>query len=84
MRRSGYTITVRRRRRRRKKRVGRPKVITMKRLLGSGISRPYKDKNRLMLGSGNKTSKQRGGFFPLAAALTAAPAVIDLLGKIIR
>ena len=84
MRRSGYTITVRRRRRRRRKRVGRPKVITIKRLLGSGISRPYKDNNRLMLGSGNKTTKQRGGFFPLAAALTAAPAVIDFLGKIIR
>ena len=56
----------------------------MKRLLGRGVSRPYKDNNRLMLGSGNKTSKQKGGFFPLAAALTAAPAVIDLLGKIIR
>ena len=61
-----------------------PKYLTIKRLLGSGISRPYKDKNRLMLGSGNKASKQRGVFFPLAAALTAAPAVIDLLGKIIR
>ena len=67
-----------------KRRPGRPRVITMKRLLGRGISRPYKDNNRLMLGSGNKTSKQKGGFFPLAATLTAAPAVIDLLGKIIR
>ena len=39
-----------------------------------------------MLGSGSskKAFKQKGGFFPLAAALTAAPAVIDLLGKIIR
>ena len=39
-----------------------------------------------MLGSGSRKKKleQRGGFFPLAAALTAAPAVIDLLGKIIR
>ena len=67
-----------------KRRSGRPRVITMKRLLGKGISRPYKDNNRLMLGSGKKTLKQTGGFFPLAAALTAAPAVIDLLGKIIR
>ena len=61
---------------------GRPRVITIKRLLGRGVSRPYKDNNRLMLGSGNKTSKQKGGFFPLAAALTAAPSIIDLLGKI--
>ena len=89
MRRRRYIVRRRRRRRtrtrtRRRRRVGRPKVITIKRLLGRGVSRPYKDNNRLMLGSGNKTSKQRGGFFPLAAALTAAPAVIDLLGKIIR
>ena len=75
---------VRKKRRRRRRRPGRPRVITLKRLLGRGVSRPYKDNNRLMLGSGNKTTKQRGGFFPLAAALTAAPAVIDLLGKIIR
>ena len=76
-----------RRRRRRygvRRRRRRPRRLTIKRLLGSGISWPYKDKNRLMLGSGNKTSKQRGGFFPLAAALTAAPPIIDLLGKIIR
>ena len=68
--------------RRRRRRQPRPKQ-----LLGKGINRPYVDKrNRLMLGSGSrkKTLKQRGGFFPLAAALTAAPAVIDLLGKIIR
>ena len=67
---------------RRRRRQPRPKQ-----LLGKGINRPYVDKrNRLMLGSGSrkKTLKQRGGFFPLAAALTAAPAVIDLLGKIIR
>ena len=75
---------MRRRRYRKKRRVGRPRVITLKRLLGRGISRPYKENNRLMLGSGNKSVKQTGGFFPLAAALTAAPAVIDLLGKIIR
>ena len=56
----------------------------VKRLLGRGVSRPYKDNNRLMLGSGKRSTKQRGGFFPLAAALTAAPAVIDFLGKIIR
>ena len=39
-----------------------------------------------MLGSGSrkKTFNQIGGFFPLAAALTAAPAVFDLLGRVIR
>ena len=78
MRRRRYAVRRRRRRR------GRPRILTIKRLLGRGVSRPYKDKNRLMLGSGNKASKQRGGFFPLAAALTAAPPIIDLLGKIIR
>ena len=78
MRRRRYILKTRKTKRRR---VGRPKVIKM---LGRGVSRPYKDNNRLMLGSGNKTTKQRGGFFPLAAALTAAPAVIDFLGKIIR
>ena len=82
MRRRRYTVRRRRTKRRRRRR-GRPRVITIKRLLGRGVSRPYKDNNRLMLGSGNKTSKQRGGFFPLAAALTAAPPIIDLL-KIIR
>ena len=81
MRRRRYTV--RRRRTKRRRRRGRPRVITIKRLLGRGVSRPYKDNNRLMLGSGNKTSKQRGGFFPLAATLTAAPPIIDLL-KIIR
>ena len=85
MRRRRYIIApMKTRKKRRRRRAGRPRVITMKRLLGRGISRPYIDNNRLMLGSGNKTSKQRGGFFPLAAALTAAPTVIDLLGKIIR
>ena len=82
MRRKRYVV--RRRRRTRRRRRGRPRVITIKRLLGRGVSRPYKDNNRLMLGSGNKTSKQKGAFFPLAAALTAAPPIIDLLGKIIR
>ena len=82
MRRRRYVV--RRRRRTKRRRRGRPRVITIKRLLGRGVSRPYKDNNRLMLGSGNKTSKQRGGFFPLGAALTAAPPIIDLLGKIIR
>ena len=77
-------VPLKRKKRKSKGGPGRPKVITMKRLLGRGISRPYKDNNRLMLGSGKKTLKQTGGFFPLAAALTAAPAVIDLLGKIIR
>ena len=75
-----------RQRRRIRRRRRRPK-ITIRKLLGRGISRPYVDKrNRLMLGSGssNKTAKQRGGFFPLGAALAAAPPIIDLLGKIIR
>ena len=82
MRRRRYVV--RRKKIRRRRRRGRPRVITIKRLLGRGVSRPYKDNNRLMLGSGNKTSKQKGGFFPLTAALTAAPPIIDLLGKIIR
>ena len=57
------------------------------RLIGRGISRPYVDKrNRLMLGSGSrkKTFNQRGGFFPILAALNAAGPVIDLLGKVIK
>ena len=39
-----------------------------------------------MLGSGSrkKTFNQIGGFFPLVAALPAATAVFDLLGKVIR
>ena len=68
----------RRRRRQRRRR---------QRLIGRGISRPYIDKrNRLLLGSGShkKTFNQIGGFFPLAAALPAATAVFDLLGKVIR
>ena len=68
---------VKRRRQRRRRR----------RLSGRGINRPYVDKRKhLMLGSGSskKTLKQKGGFFPTAAALTAAPAIVDLLGKIIR
>ena len=73
---------LKRQRRRRRRRQPRPRQ-----LLSKGINQPYVDKrNRLMLGSesSKKTLKQRGGFFPLAAALTAASAVIDLLGKIIR
>ena len=57
------------------------------RLIGRGINRPYVDKrNRLMLGSGSckKTFNQRGGFFPILAALNAAGPVIDLLGKVIK
>ena len=76
----------RRRRIMRRRRTKRPK-ITIRKLLGRGISRPYVDKrNRLMLGSGssNKTTKQRGGLFPIGAALAAAPPIIDLLGKLIR
>ena len=78
---------VKRRRRRRQRRRRQPTKITLPRLLGRGISRPYVDKrNRLMLGSGssNKTSKQKGGFFPIGAALAAAPAIVDILGKIIK
>ena len=77
------TLSIRRKRRRRR-RVGRPKMITLNKLFGSGISRPYKYKNRLMLGSGKKSVTQRGGFLPIAPMLTAAPAIIDLLGKIIK
>ena len=69
------------RRRRRYRRLRR------QRLIGRGISRPYVDKrNRLMLGSGSrkKTFNQRGGFFPILAALNAAGPVIDLLGKVIK
>ena len=82
MRRRRYILTTRKRR---KRRVGRPRVITLKRLLGRGVSRPYKDNNRLMLGSGNKsTTKQRGGFFPLVAALSAVTPVAELLTKVLR
>ena len=38
----------------------------------------------LRSGSSKKTLKQKGGFFPIGAAITAAPAILDLLGKIIR
>ena len=71
---------------RRRRRTKRPK-ITIRKLLGRGISRPYVDKrNCLMLGSGssNKTTKQRGGLFPIRPVLAAAPPIIDLLGKLIR
>ena len=76
----------RRYRRRRRRRTKRSK-ITIRKLLGRGISRPYVDKrNRLMLGSGSrkKSTKQRGGLFPIGPALAAAPPIIDLLGKLIR
>ena len=77
----------RRQRRRRRQRRLKPKKVILRRLLGRGINRPYVDKRkRLMLGSGssNKTVKQKGGFFPIGAAIAAAPAIVDLLGKIIR
>ena len=86
------TITFRRRRRRirpilqRRRirpRLQRRRKITIRKLLGRGINRPYVDKrNRLMLGSGsnNKTTKQTGGFFPIGSVLAAAPPIIDLLG----
>ena len=82
-RRRRHRLTPLRRRRRRVRRVRRLRVL----LSGKGISRPYVNKrNRLMLGSGSskKTPTQRGGVFPLAAALTAAPAIVDILGKIIK
>ena len=89
------TITFRRRRRRIRPRLQRRRIprlqrrrkITIRKLLGRGVNRPYVDKrNRLMLGSGssNKTTKQTGGFFPIGSALAAAPPIIDLLNKIIR
>ena len=81
------TVTFRRRRRRIRPRLQRRRKITIRKLLGRGINRPYVDKrNRLMLGSGssNKTTKQRRGFFPIGPALAAAPPIIDLLNKIIR
>ena len=81
MRRRRYILSTRKRR---KRRPGRPRVITLKRLLGRGVSRPYKDNNRLMLGSGNKSTKQRGGFFPLVAALSAVTPVAELLTKVLR
>ena len=68
----------------RKRRVGRPRIITIKRLLGSGINRPYKYKNRLMLGSGKKTRTQRGGFLPIGPIIGAAPAIIDILQKFVK
>ena len=81
------TVTFRRRRRRIRPRLQRRRKITIRKLLGRGINRPYVDKrNRLMLGSGssNKTTKQTGGLFPIGSVLAAAPPIIDLLGKIIR
>ena len=74
-------------RRRRYRRRRRRRNLMLRRILGRGISRPYINKRKhLMLGSGSKSrsSRQTGGFFPLAAALTGAPPIIDLLGKIIR
>ena len=79
--------TFRRRRRLIHPRLQRRRKITIRKLLGRGINRPYVDKrNRLMLGSGssNKTTTQKGGFFPIGPALAAAPPIIDLLNKIIR
>ena len=71
-------------RRRRQRRI---KIRIIRRILGRGVTRPYVDKReRLMLGSGSvkKAVKQKGGFFPLGAALATAPPIIDLLGKIIK
>ena len=76
-------------RRTRRRRTGskRYPLIKFRKLLGRGVNRPYVNKwKRLMLGSGssNKATKQKGGFFPIGAALAAAPPILDLLGKIIR
>ena len=62
---------VQKRQRRRRRRQQKQKVTL---IFGKGISRPYIDKrNRLMLGSGStkKAFKQKGGFFPIGAALAA-------------
>ena len=77
----------RRYRLKRRRRTTKRSKVTIRKLLGRGVSRPYVDKrNRLMLGSGsrNKSTKQRGGFFSLGSALAAAPPIIDLLGKLIK
>ena len=75
----------RKKRRRRRMKI---RIRIRRKILGRrGVARPYVDKRqRLMLGSGSvkKAVKQRGGFFPLGAALAAAPPIIDLLGKIIK
>ena len=58
-----------------------------RRIIGRGVTRPYVDKRkRLMLGSGSSKTigKQKGGLFPLGAALAAAPPIIDLLAKILK
>ena len=58
-----------------------------RRIIGRGVTRPYVDKRkRLMLGSeSSKTiGKQKGGLFPLGAAIAAAPPIIDLLAKILK
>ena len=71
-------------RRRRQRRI---KIrIIRSRILGRGVTRPYVDKReRLMLGSGSvKKAVKQVVFFPLGAALVAAPPIIDLLGKIIK
>ena len=65
----------------------RRKRIIIRRMIGRGVARPYVDKRkRLMLGSGSSKTigKQKGGFFPLGAAIAAAPTIIDLLNKIIK
>ena len=59
----------------------------IRRIIGRGVTRPYVDKRkRLMLGSeSSKTiGKQKGGLFPLGAAIAAAPPIIDLLAKILK
>ena len=65
----------------------RRKRIIIRRIIGRGVTRPYVDKRkRLMLGSGSSKTigKQKGGLFPLGAAIAAAPPIIDLLAKILK
>ena len=65
----------------------RRKRIIIIRIIGRGVTRPYVDKRkRLMLGSGSSKTigKQKGGLFPLGAAIAAAPPIIDLLAKILK
>ena len=76
-----------RRRKRRAAPKGRKRIIIIRRIIGKGVARPYVDKRkRLMLGSGSSKTigKQKGGLFPLGAAIAAAPPIIDLLAKILK
>ena len=76
-----------RRRKRRAAPKGRKRIIIIRRIIGKGVARSNVDKRkRLMLGSGSSKTigKQKGGLFPLGAAIAAAPPIIDLLAKILK